>query len=470
VSSLPRAGFALVGAIALCLSVASAAVAAAGSKAINTAMWKAGVARENITPPPGLWMTGYAMRTRPADGTAQDLWVKALAVEDPSGKRGILLTLDLCDITRSISEHVAAELMQRHGLARSAVMINVSHTHCAPWLVGGIAGLRIFPPDGVAKAAAYGRDLEQKMIRAASTALEALAPATLSWGEDAATFGVNRRENPADQVLALRSAGKLKGPFDPRVPVLAVHGTDGGLRGLLISYACHNTTLASYQWHGDYAGCAQAELERRHPGATVLFAMGCGADINPAPRRELAYVEQHGRDLADAADRALAQAMTRVEGNFASAFDDITLTFTRIPTEEELRIAREKDQPNKAMHQAWAATITEQLRTKGDRILEYEFPIQAWRIGNLSWVALGGEVVIDYSNRLRRELGADLWVLGYSTDVMAYIPSERVLEEGRYEGETSMIPHGRPSKWNAGLEEKIAAKTHELVAQTRAAR
>jgi hypothetical protein len=76
--------------------------------------------------------------------------------------------------------------------------------------------------------------------------------------------------------------------------------------------------------------------------------------------------------------------------------------------------------------------------------------------------------VIDYSDRLRRELGKDLWVLGYSTDVMAYIPSERVLKEGRYEGDTSMIPYGKPSKWTAGLEEKIVTKTHELVKRSRA--
>jgi hypothetical protein len=158
--------------------------------------------------------------------------------------------------------------------------------------------------------------------------------------------------------------------------------------------------------------------------------------------------------------------MKRIQGRFSSAFEDITLTFARKPTEEELRIAREKDQPNKEMYQAWSATMTEHLRTKGDRILEYSYPIQAWTIGNLSWAALAGEVVIDYSNRLRAEIGPNLWVLGYCTDVMAYIPSERVLKEGRYEGETSMIPHGKPSKWNPGLEDKIVAKTRELVTRT----
>lgn len=429
--------------------------------------WQAGSGREKITPPAGLWMTGYATRDRPADGTAQDLWVKALAFSDPSGNRGVLLTLDLCGVHRELSDEVAAELGRRYRLPRSAVMTNVSHTHCSPMLGGYLTGLRILPPDGQQKADAYTRGLKEKMIRAGAAALDSLAPAEISWGEDAAGFGFNRRENPEKDVPALRAAGNLKGPFDPRVPVLAVRDARGELRALLISYACHNTTLSFFQWHGDYAGSALAELEKRHPGATVLFATGCGADINPAPRREVAFVEQHGKELADAADRALAKPMTRVEGRFASALDDITLTFASQPTEEKLREAREKIQPNQEMHQAWSAAVTELFRTKGEAAMRHSYPVQAWTLGGLSWAALGGEVVIDYSLRLREELGKNLWVFGYSTDVMAYIPSERVLKEGRYEGDTSMVPYGKPGPWSPGLEDKIVGKTKELVERTR---
>lgn len=412
-------------------------------------------------------MTGYASRERPAEGAAQSLWVKALAISDPTGNRGVLLTADLCGITREISDRVAAGLSRQHGIPRSGIMTNVSHTHCSPWLPGNLTGLRILPADGVKKADDYARDLEQKMIRAGSKALQNLAPASLSWGEDAAHFSFNRRENSEKDVPTLRAAGKLKGPLDPRVPVLAVRSRNGELQALLVSFACHATTLSFFQWHGDYPGSAQLELERRHPSATVLFAAGCGADMNPAPRREISHVDQHGRDLADAADRALAKPMQPVNGKFASAFADVTLNFARQPTEAQLREAREKEQPNKEMHQAWAAAVTEDLRTKGDRILDYSYPIQAWTLGGLNWVALGGEVVIDYSFRLRRELPGESWVFGYSTDVMAYIPSERVLKEGRYEGETSMIPYGRPGPWATGLEDKIVSKARELVAETR---
>ena len=425
--------------------------------------WKAGTGRVKITPDKPLWMTGYGARNHPAEGTAQDLWTKALAVSDPAGNRGVIITADLCMVSREITEEVAAELQKKHGLPRSGVMINVSHTHCGPWLVGVALGFRN-PPEIRPAAEEYTRQLVGKMVRAASQALESLAPATISWGEDEATFAVNRRENPEPKVSALRAAGQLKGPVDHRVPVLAVRGTDGELRGLLISYACHNTVLDFYQWHGDYAGSAQVEIEKRHPQATVLFTIGCGADQNPLPRRSTALADQYGRELADAADRALAKPMQRVTGKFSSALEDITLTFAHKPTEEELQKA------SAANRTAWASAVREQIRAKGDGILNYAYPVQAWTLGNLSWLALGGEVVVDYSLRLKKEIPGGLWVFGYSNDVMDYIPSERVLKEGGYEGDTAKFPYGRPSPWSAGLENKIVAKAGELVARTRAGR
>jgi hypothetical protein len=313
--------------LALALSANGAPVPSGG--------WRAGVARENITPPAGVWMTGYGSRDRPAEGTGQDLWAKVLAISDPSGRRAVLVTLDLCGIPREFSDAVANAVSDSHGLPRSAVMVNVSHTHCSPFLRGYLNGLRVLPPDAVARSDDYALTLRTAVTRAARAALDALQPAALAWGEDEAHFGFNRRENPEKDVAALRAAGQLKGPVDPRVPVLAVRTASGELAALLVSYACHNTTLSYFQWHGDYAGSAQRELERRHPGATVLFASGCGGDINPGPRRQVALAEQYGRDLADAADRALARPLQGIDGTLGTAFADLPLRFARVPTAAE---------------------------------------------------------------------------------------------------------------------------------------
>jgi hypothetical protein len=55
----------------------------------------------------------------------------------------------------------------------------------------------------------------------------------------------------------------------------------------------------------------------------------------------------------------------------------------------------------------------------------------------------------------------------YCNDVMAYIPSLRVLKEGGYEGATSMIAYGQPTAWGDRIEEDIIASVRELVSETR---
>lgn len=48
-------------------------------------------------------------------------------------------------------------------------------------------------------------------------------------------------------------------------------------------------------------------------------------------------------------------------------------------------------------------------------------------------------------------------VAGYSNDVMAYIPSRRILQEGGYEAFDSMYYYGLPASWAPSIEEKILA-------------
>jgi hypothetical protein len=91
--------------------------------------------------------------------------------------------------------------------------------------------------------------------------------------------------------------------------------------------------------------------------------------------------------------------------------------------------------------------------------------VQVWRLGDeVLWVALGGEAVVDYALRLKKELAGKrpVWVTAYANDVMAYIPSARVLKEGGYEADSSMIFYGLPTRWAPAVEEKIVGKVHEL--------
>ncbi|MDH5250299.1 MAG: hypothetical protein OEW40_14975, partial [Cyclobacteriaceae bacterium] len=93
------------------------------------------------------------------------------------------------------------------------------------------------------------------------------------------------------------------------------------------------------------------------------------------------------------------------------------------------------------------------------------YPVQVWSFGNqLAIVFLGGEVVVDYSQRIKREFnGEKIWVNAYSNDVSTYIASKRLFAEGGYEVDGSMPYYNHPSRLTDDTEDRIMKAIHELM-------
>ncbi|HYT93447.1 MAG TPA: neutral/alkaline non-lysosomal ceramidase N-terminal domain-containing protein [Gemmataceae bacterium] len=458
--------------IVVCVCVAlSLGVAPAGAQQPRPDGWKgwrAGAAKVNITPAELMWMSGYAGRTKPAEGKLTDLWAKALVLEDPSGRRAVLVTMDLVGIERALSVEVCQELKQKYGLAREAILLSVSHTHTGPVVRSNLNVMYQLDAKQQKQVADYAKVLHANLVRVVGDALKQLAPAELSWGIGKTTFAVNRRTNKEADVPKLRASGLLKGPVDHDVPVLAVRAPKGELRAVVFGYACHATVLSFYQWSGDYPGFAQIELEKAHPGMVALFWAGCGADQNPLPRRTVGLAEEYGRKLAGAVEDMLAAPLTPLgDGKLGVAYAEIDLPFADLPSREQLV----KDSLSKSKYEAARAKLLlKQMAEKGSLRGTYPYPVQVWQMGpELTWVALGGEVVVDYALRLKQEIGpGKTWIAGYCNDVMAYIPSLRVLKEGGYEGGGAMVYYGLPTVWGPRIEELIVAAVHRQVKQARA--
>lgn len=425
------------------------------------AEWQAGVARAKITPQQPLWMSGYAARDRPAEATLHALWAKALALDDGEGNRAVLVTMDLCGIDRDLSQRVCRRITDAHKLPRSAVALCVSHTHTGPVVGGNLRPMYAFDAQQHALVGEYTKWLEDQLVAVADEALQSLRPAQLQWAVGRTTFAVNRRTNREQDVPRLRETGRLKGPVDYDLPVLVARPPGGGAPSAVVfGYACHATTLSFYQWSGDWPGFAQIELEKMFPQATALFVAGCGADQNPLPRRTAQLAEAYGRQTAAGVEASLNGVLRPVEGRLQTAYSEIALPFAGIPTRDQLA----KDAESKDRYVAQRAKLLlAQLERDGRLTESYPYPIQVWRLGSeLLLVLLGGEVVVDYSLRLKQELGAATWVAAYANDVMAYIPSRRVLTEGGYEGGGAMVYYGLPSPWAPEVEERIVAEVHRL--------
>jgi hypothetical protein len=421
--------------------------------------FKAGVAVATITPSEKMWMAGYAARDHPAEGKDQDLFVKALALEDQDGNRLVLLTSDLLALPRELSEAVYKECERRTGIARKQLMLTCSHTHCGPVMRGALPDMYPLTPAQVRQVEAYTDRLKDQMVETVVKALADLKPAALAIGKGTATFAVNRRMSTARGIVIGTNRPR---PVDHDVPVLKVMGADGKLLAVVFGYACHNTTLSYYRWSGDYAGSAQQYLEAKHPGVAALFWIGCGGDANPSPRGSVALCRKHGLELAEAVETVLNGKMQTLSGGFASSYGLIDLPFDHLPTKEKLQNDLRSKNASEARR---AVRLLKALERDGKLNDCYRYyPVQVWRIGrDLLWIALGGEVLVDYDLRLKRELAGKqaIWITGYANDVMAYIPSVPVLREGGYEVDTSMIYYGLPSRWSPAIEDRIIGKVHK---------
>lgn len=431
--------------------------------------WKAGVASTVITPEQSMWMAGYAARTKPSEGKVHDLYAKVLALEDGWGARFVIVTVDLIGVPRPSRDWLQKEVQRRYNLPPESLLASASHTHCGPVIREtkySIYGNSLYglSKEQIEQSNRYVETLQRTLLKLVDEATDRLAPARLSYSHARAGFAMNRRSK---MERGFRISPNPDGPVDHDVPVLRIDSPDGNLQAVVFGYACHNTTLSFYQFCGDYSGFAQLYLEEAHPGVTTLFMAGCGGDQNPYPRGTLVLAQQHGRALANGVEAALIPRARPVRGPIRSALDTVTLDFADPPSRKQLeQQAKSKDK----YERRHAEVLLEELEQTGKIRTTYPYLVQVIQFGgDLTMVALAGEVVVDYSLRLKAELTrGPVWVAAYCNDVFGYVPSVRVLQEGGYEGGGAMRYTDLPGPFAPSIEKRIVDKVHQLVSKVQA--
>lgn len=419
---------------------------------------KAGLASIVITPKENLWMSGYAARTKPAEGKLHDLFAKAIAIEDEHGTKAVIVTTDLIGVTADLTKKVIERVTEKTGIPRVAIMMTSSHTHSGPVIRKSLETMYELDEGMWKKITDYTQELEDKIVGIILQAVENLEPAELKRGNGHASFGANRRVYAID---GMTFGVNPIGPVDHDVPFLQINDLSGKQKGLLFGYACHNTTLDGYEYNGDYAGFTQAFLDQAFPGGVHLFFIGCGADINPHPRREVALAKQHGEELGTAVQKALHDSMQLVDDTIKLSYSEIDLPLSDPPDRAELQNQLENGTRYIKLR---ARMLINQLDQTGNLPASYPYPVQVWSIGDWLIIALGGEVVVDYSLLFKHLYGKDnTWAIGYSNDVMSYIPSLRVLKEGGYEAFDSMIYYGFHGPWKPQIQDLIVNEVDRLV-------
>jgi neutral ceramidase len=425
-----------------------------------------GVAKVDVTPTSPVVLAGYGGRTTEYDGIDTKLWARAMVIGD--AHLVAIVVLDNCGIPAKVKSQLAKRLSGR-GISPDRIIVAATHTHNAPTLVGyaNVVWAGRTTPAQEQRVAEYTLLAIAKMEQAVVTAIGNREPMQLEWAQGRVNFGGNRR--------VLTAAGQWSGfgfqrngPVDHSLPILAARDAKGRVRAVWANYACHCTTTGSAnRIGGDWAGFANTFMEADFPNAVSLMTIGCGADIGPQPSGSIQLAAEHGRSVAQETKRLLSGQMKRIHEGPKVISRRIKLPLDDPPPrtywDEQLR--------NKGFHHQLAKTMVSRLENDGKISSEVDYPISVWSFGDrLAMVFLAGEVVVDYSVRLNRELDwTKLWITAWSNDMPGYIPSNRVLAEGGYEADFSQVYYEQPARYSPEVEDVLVLAVKEMVGPTFAA-
>ncbi|HJQ81530.1 MAG TPA: neutral/alkaline non-lysosomal ceramidase N-terminal domain-containing protein [Lacipirellulaceae bacterium] len=439
--------------------------------------YKAGAASICITPDEPLWLAGYAVRTAPACAKISDLYATALVLEDPNGKRFVMVSADTIAITRAIADSAADAAYSRHGLSRSQLLFAATHTHYGPEFRPDKQVFFSVPDEYSDKFQIVADNLVAALIQAIDQALAHLKPVQLFVRKTIARFAHNRRRRGV-----VDGSPSAEDVVDHDVPILDCVDVSGNRTAIVFGYACHNTTIPpdDLRYCADWAGFAREELQQAFSGATALFIPGAGADQDPEPRGSVERSRQHGHEIAHAVQEAFNAPGMEITGPIRAESEDVNLELEPVSQERLRKMLDSRDPPQRVK----ARFLLEALDRGEELVTCCRAPVQVVRFGNeLLIIALSGEPVVDWAHKIKQGVGSEeqgvrlhssgsvppaprsplIWVAGYCNDMFGYLPTRRVQAEGGYEGGRANLWSSIPAPFTEDVEDRITDAVRRLI-------
>ncbi|MCS6776726.1 MAG: neutral/alkaline non-lysosomal ceramidase N-terminal domain-containing protein [Chloroherpetonaceae bacterium] len=419
----------------------------------------AGVSETNITPPADVWLCGYAGRPTPAAGVHDELFARALVL-DNGVQRLVLVVADLIALEDTMVRRVREGIADCLHMTPGAVMLHCTHTHAGPH-VGIYRCMGVPDPT-------YQELLVRKLIGVARQAAAQMRPARLSCGEAPVQIGVNRRQARPDGRIVLGT--DFGGPVAPTVQTLCIREISGQIRALLFCHACHPTTmggenlLISAEWPGVAVALVQQRLREenfdgnRNPGPLAFCLQGCCGDINPILRGTWEAVEQNGRAVAEAACAALWQDMHPLDEQLDAA--EITVEIPMLPPpsvetcdamivewQEALDRERARGADEGRIHWIqgridWARSARTLAERQNASAFTRAFSIQRFTLGGAHLIGFPAEMFVQYQLDLSAQARVPIFALSYTNGCWNYLPTAAEYARGGYEIEEAYRFYG----------------------------
>lgn len=414
----------------------------------------AGFSRIDITPPLGIFISGY-YEPRNAAGVLDPLFANALAVGD-GVTSAVVLCLDVIGIGQSILDVMREKVAASCGLDSGCVFITCSHTHTGPEIGG-----KLFERDE-----AYNNRLTWLMAQAAMLALDDRRPAALHAASGQAT-GISfiRRfvmRNGTIRTNPGRRNPEIDHPVgepDESLGLIRIIREDAP-EIVLTNFAVHPDVIGGSKLSADYIGFVRRTLEGALPGVHVIHFNGAAGNLNHidvnAPAWDAnggyAHSAHMGRVIAGAALSIYTKARPIASDRVDAAVVTLTVPVNKADP-AKLALARDyvrwhnegRDDliPEEGMGiTTLVAEATRMLRL-ADGPDDKNLNLSALRIGGLCLAGLPGEAFTEIGRQIKKESPFEAqFVCGITNGYEGYIPMRDSFQEGGYEARSSSFCPG----------------------------
>jgi hypothetical protein len=246
---------------------------------------RAGFASAVITPPTGGEMEGYWPASDVSHGVHDDLYARAVVVDDGVTQVAIV-SCDLLGVDRHLVAEARGLASQRTGIPAANILIAATHTHHGP------SGLIFEPLPWLLESTA------RHIAGAISQAHESLRPAVLKIGTTIVDSVQQNRRHPEWPVDTTLRVLLLDDPEPVERPPIAA----------LINFSCHATVLnRATLISADYPGYAVRTVDHLFAAGAMFLNGACG-DVNPAWMvQDYAEAERVGKVVGVAAARLVGE-------------------------------------------------------------------------------------------------------------------------------------------------------------------
>lgn len=432
-----------------------------------TSQLQVGFARRDITPPPGIDLSGFGFRFGANLGSLEPLEVGVIAVTD--GDQTLLLfTFDLIGLTFEHLADLRVSTAAATGIPGTNQMWTCTHTHGGPE-TGVLPGMGESNP-------AYLASVEQAALSAAGEALDCMATADLWIARGESFVGANRRS------AAFRPGGPEDGhidDIDAAVVVAEFRNPDSSPIVTLVNYSCHPTGSRESVSTSDYPGHMRRTVSAE-TGAPCLFVNGAGGDVNQRfdgyGYRSVNNARRHGIALGRTVNdlRPQLRPSTTARASAASALAELEYASPISESAARRIFAEGRRTLESTTGTAQRLRIQWHQVDFARRVLDWQpsdgpdltVDIQALRIGDVAVVAIPSEFFSADGRALRTQTPSpELMIAGWSNGLVGYTPTGRAMATGGYEVDDAHRWYGHPAPWDPVSGDNLRAAALDSLGQ-----